>query len=136
MAPDAHPDFFGSQRFTLNLTRADMRRAGYSPSVRLFEAAACGTPIISDDWPGLSDLLEPGKEILLAHSADDVTSVLRDMDHAQARRIADAARERICAEHSSAQRALEFERYLNEGLASSHGRRSATDVPHRAAVTS
>lgn len=136
VAPDAHPDFFGRQRFTLNLTREDMRRAGHSPSVRLFEAAACGTPIISDDWPGLSDLLEPGKEILLAHSADDVTSVLRDMDHAQAQRIADAARERICAEHSSAQRALEFERYLNEGLASSHNRHSATDVPHRAAVTS
>lgn len=125
MAPAAHADFFGRQRFTLNLTRADMRRAGYSPSVRLFEAAACGTPIISDDWPGLSELLEPGKEILLAHCADDVTAVLRDVDHAEAGRIGDAARARIQAEHSSEQRALEFERYLNEGLATVHGPASA-----------
>ncbi|HEY0938675.1 MAG TPA: glycosyltransferase [Steroidobacter sp.] len=114
MAPDAHADFFGRQRFTLNLTRADMRRAGYAPSVRLFEAAACGTPIISDDWPGLSDLLAPGKEILLAHCAGDVTSLLRDMDQGEAQRIADAARERIQAEHSSERRALQLERYLSE----------------------
>jgi spore maturation protein CgeB len=128
MAPDAHADFFGRQRFTLNITRADMRRAGYAPSVRLFEAAACGTPIISDDWPGLSDLLMPGKEILLAHCADDVTSLLRAMDQAEAQRIAGAARERVQAEHSSVQRALQFERYLSESNVSGRagGRNTAT----------
>lgn len=112
MAPDAHADFFGRQRFTLNLTRENMRRAGYSPSVRLFEAAACGTPIISDDWPGLSQLLTPGEEILVAHTADEVTCMLQDLDDAQAQRIAVAARERICTEHSSAQRAAELDSYL------------------------
>jgi spore maturation protein CgeB len=112
MGPDAHADFFGRQRFTLNLTRADMRQAGYSPSVRLFEAAACGTPIISDDWPGLSELLVPGQEILLARTSDDVIGILRDVDESQAQRIADAARERICSEHSSTQRAVQFEKYL------------------------
>jgi spore maturation protein CgeB len=112
MAPDSHAAFYGRQRFTLNVTRADMRKAGYSPSVRLFEAAACGTPIISDDWVGLSDVLEPGKEILLAHSADDVTAYLRDLSPAQAEQIAVAARERICAQHSSAHRADELESYL------------------------
>ena len=54
VGPDRHPWFYGRQRFTLNVTRADMVRLGYSPSVRLFEAAACGVPIISDWWPGLS----------------------------------------------------------------------------------
>ena len=42
VAPAQHRAFYNSQRFTLNLTRADMVQAGYSPSVRLFEAAACG----------------------------------------------------------------------------------------------
>lgn len=112
MAPGSHAQFYGRQRFTLNLTRADMREAGYSPSVRLFEAAACGTPIISDEWVGLSELLEPGKEILLARSADDVTRHLNSVSDEQAREIAAAARERICAEHSSAHRAEELEDYL------------------------
>lgn len=112
MAPDQHAMFYSRQRFTLNLTRADMRRAGYSPSVRLFEAAACGTPIISDDWVGLGDVLEPGKEILIAHSADDVTDYLQNVSDEEARNIAEAARERVCAEHSSAHRAAELESYL------------------------
>ncbi len=115
MAPDSHADFFGRQRFTLNLTRAEMRRAGYSPSVRLFEAAACGTPIISDEWPGLADLLVPNEEILVARTADDVTTLVRDLSPAQAQRIADAARARICSEHSSAQRARDFQSFLEAG---------------------
>jgi spore maturation protein CgeB len=119
MAPDQHAMFYSRQRFTLNLTRADMRKAGYSPSVRLFEAAACGTPIISDDWVGLSEVLEPGKEILIAHSADDVTSYLQNVTDAQTRDIAEAARERVCAEHSSDHRAAELESYLTAARASS-----------------
>jgi spore maturation protein CgeB len=123
MAPDAHAEFFGRQRFTLNLTRADMRRAGYSPSVRLFEAAACGTPIVSDDWPGLAELLVPGQEILVARTANDVTTLLRDLSDADAQRIADAARARICTEHSSGQRALEFQSYLDSaGFVTSRSR--------------
>ena len=113
IAPGSHAQFYGRQRFTLNLTRADMRRAGFSPSVRLFEAAACGTPIISDRWVGLDELLEPGKEILLANSTEDVTQVVENVSDAEAERIAAAARERICAEHSSVHRAEELERYLN-----------------------
>ncbi len=113
MAPGSHAQFYGRQRFTLNLTRADMRKAGYSPSVRLFEAAACGTPIISDEWVGLDELLEPGREILLANSTEDVTQFLENVSDAEAAQIATAARERICAEHSSLHRAEELERYLS-----------------------
>lgn len=112
MAPDQHALFYSRQRFTLNLTRADMRKAGYSPSVRLFEAAACGTPIISDHWVGLSEVLEPGKEILIAHDADDVTRYLQSLTDAQTSEIANAARERVCAEHSSDHRAAELEDHL------------------------
>jgi spore maturation protein CgeB len=113
MAPGSHAQFYGRQRFTLNLTRADMRKAGYSPSVRLFEAAACGTPIVSDEWAGIDELLEPGKEILLASSTEDVTHYIENLSDVEAERIAAAARERICAEHSSVHRAEELESYLS-----------------------
>lgn len=132
MAPSSHAQFYGRQRFTLNLTRADMRKAGYSPSVRLFEAAACGTPIISDEWVGLSDVLEPGKEILLARSTDDVTRHLDNVSDAEAQRIADAARERICAEHSSARRAEELESYLGTACSGANHPGAVGAVPKSA----
>ena len=67
----------------MNLTRRDMVEAGYSPSVRLFEAAGCGAPIVSDPWPGLETFFEPGREILVAHSADDVIRFLSEMTEAE-----------------------------------------------------
>lgn len=123
MAPGFQPLFYSRQRFTLNLTRPDMRKLGYSPSVRLFEAAACGTPVISDEWMGLGDVFEPGREILLARSAADVAGYLQGVDDAEARKIAKAARDRICAEHSSAHRAAELESYLIAARTASSSRR-------------
>ncbi|HEX8447186.1 MAG TPA: glycosyltransferase, partial [Sphingomonas sp.] len=74
LPPAEHAAFYSASRFTLNVTRADMIRAGWSPSVRLFEAAACGTPIISDIWDGIGELFEPGSEIILAGTGADVLS--------------------------------------------------------------
>jgi spore maturation protein CgeB len=111
LAPHEHAAFYGRQQFTLNLTRADMRKAGYSPSVRLFEAAACGTPIISDPSPGLEEFFAPGTELLLARDADEVIEHLR-LGPSQRERIAEAARERVLNAHSSIHRAAEFEQYL------------------------
>ncbi len=68
LPPGQHRHFYNSQRYTLNITRTDMVRAGYSPSVRLFEAAACGVSIISDWWDGLDTFFEPGREILISGS--------------------------------------------------------------------
>ena len=83
LPPAEHRRFYGRQRFTLNLTRSAMIRAGFSPSVRLFEAAACGTPIISDAWPGLEDFFEPSVEILIAHTAEDVLRYLTEPSEEQ-----------------------------------------------------
>ena len=110
----AHRAFYGSQRFTLNLTRADMVAAGFSPSVRLFEAAACGIPIISDAWPGLETMFAPGREILLAGSADDVLRHLRELPEARRRAIGAAARARVLDAHTAAHRALELEALVAE----------------------
>lgn len=107
-----HPAFFASSRMTLNVTRAPMAAMGHCPSGRLFEAAACGTPIISDVWDGISDFYEPGREILLARSTRDVLAAMALTD-AELGRIAAAARERTLARHTGAQRAIEFERALD-----------------------
>ncbi|HEX7114137.1 MAG TPA: glycosyltransferase [Steroidobacter sp.] len=112
LPPRDHPLFYSRQRYTLNLTRAQMRRAGFSPSVRLFEAAACGTPIISDDWPGLTELFSPREEILIVHDAGDVVACLEEISNTERERIARAALERVAEQHSGARRALELEGIL------------------------
>jgi spore maturation protein CgeB len=107
-----HPGFFASSRMTLNVTRAPMAAMGHCPSGRLFEAAACGTPIVSDVWDGIGDFYEPGREILLARSTEDVLAAMALSD-AELGRIAEAARERTLDRHTGAHRAREFERALD-----------------------
>jgi spore maturation protein CgeB len=113
MPPAEHPAFFSSSRLTLSVTRRAMAENGWCPSGRLFEAAACGTPIVSDAWAGLETFLEPGREVIVARDARDVEAAL-EMPDAQLARIAHDARERVLALHSSDHRAAEFERMLGE----------------------
>ncbi len=108
LPPSGHAAFYAASRFALNVTRADMIAAGWSPSVRLFEAASCGTPIISDVWEGLDSLFAPGAEIILARDADDVVTALAT----DAQAIGRAARERVLAAHTAAHRAAELETHL------------------------
>ncbi|PWS37017.1 glycosyltransferase [Falsiroseomonas bella] len=102
-----HPAFFSSSRLTLNVTRRDMAALGWCPSGRLFEAAACGTPVLSDRWDGIESFYTPGEEILLADDTEGALEAL-DMDEAERLRIARRARERTLAEHTGAQRAREL----------------------------
>lgn len=129
-SPAEHARFYSRQRFTLNLTRADMRRAGYSPSVRLFEAAACGTPIISDDWAGMEEVLTPGREILIARCAADVVRYLRELSEDERRRVAQAARQAVLEAHSSTHRAAQLEEYL--ALAAARRRAPGSPAASRA----
>jgi spore maturation protein CgeB len=121
LSPKWHPHFYSSSRLTLNLTRQDMVDWGFSPSVRLFEAAGCGCPIVSDNWPGLGTVLNIGEEVLLAQTTEDVISILRGADESEIQRLGNRARERILAEHSSSKRAEEFETYVASAVA---GRKS------------
>jgi spore maturation protein CgeB len=114
VGPYRHRWFYARQRFTLNLTRADMIRLGYSPSVRLFEAAACGVPIISDYWRGLETILVPEKHILVARSADEVLFFLRELPEEQRWQLAERARDHVLAHHTSAHRAVALEGYVAE----------------------
>lgn len=116
LPPAEHRRFYNRQRFTLNVTRQDMIRAGWSPSVRLFEAAACGTPIISDRWPGLESLLVPHQEILLVDRTVEVLDILQRCGEDERLRMAERARRRILAQHTAAHRAEELESYATELL--------------------
>jgi spore maturation protein CgeB len=111
VAPHAHCAFYNEMAFTLNVTRAEMAAAGWSPSVRLFEAAACGVPIISDAWDGLGELFEPDSEILIAEGTEDVLRCLRDLTETERRAIGARACARVRAAHTAAHRAAELERY-------------------------
>jgi spore maturation protein CgeB len=110
--PSDHPHFYAAARLTLNVTRAAMARDGWCPSGRLFEAAACGVPILSDAWPGLESFFTPGSEILLARDAADTRAAL-SLDTAALSEIARRARERVLDEHTSDHRACELERLLD-----------------------
>jgi spore maturation protein CgeB len=128
LSPREHRAFYNAQKFTLNITRSDMRATGYSPSVRLFEAAACATPIISDEWNGIGELFEIGEEILLSHSAADTLRYLREIPEEKRRKMGEKARQRVLREHTAAHRAEELERYLKEALGSARVSRAVVGV--------
>ena len=111
LPPALHPAFYCSSRLTLNVTRAAMAAMGYCPSGRLFEAAACGVPIVSDAWEGLDEFYLPGTEILLCESTEQVLQALA-MNAGDLAVMARLARERTLAEHTAAQRALQLEALL------------------------
>lgn len=112
ISPAGHRSFYTAQRFTLNVTRADMVRAGWSPSVRLFEAAACGVPIVSDWWDGLDSFLTPGTEIFISRSPAETLALLKQLPEAERRATGARARSRVLQHHTAAHRAAELERYV------------------------
>lgn len=111
--PPQHPAFYCSSALTLNVTRRAMAETGYCPSGRLFEAAACGVAVISDEWNGLDTFFNPGSEILLARTTDDAVNALK-MPREEIERVARAARERVLAEHTAEQRAIYLENILED----------------------
>jgi spore maturation protein CgeB len=109
LPPSEHPAFYASQRLTLNITRADMVAAGWSPSVRLFEAAACGVPVISDRWNGLDRIFDVPAELLIADSTRDVIAALEQVDAGRRTAIGAAARARVLREHAAQHRVEQLE---------------------------
>jgi spore maturation protein CgeB len=119
--PEEHPRFFGEARFTLNLTRRAMMDYGYCPSGRLFEAAACGTAVITDSWEGIDTFFEPDKEFVIVESAADVARALSMSDRA-VESIGTAARARALEEHSARRRAAELVAYIRDYTPARHSR--------------
>jgi len=115
--PADHAAFYAASRFTLNVTRADMIAAGWSPSVRLFEAAACAVPVISDKWRGLDELFASGREIVLADTSAEVVGALSETSESEAAAMGHAARAKVLAAHTARHRAAELEAYIEEARA-------------------
>lgn len=126
--PAEHAAFYSRQRYTLNATRTDMVEAGYSPSVRLFEAAACGVPVISDRWAGLDIFFTPDKEILTAGCCDEALNILREVPEERRRELAAAARKRFLRSHTPIHRAKQIEDYYAEAVERKRARMLAESV--------
>jgi spore maturation protein CgeB len=109
LEPAQHPAFFCSSRATLNITRQAMAEYGYCPSGRLFEAAACGTPLFSDGWEGFDTFFTPGEEVLRVNTTEDVLASL-SLSDAELQRMATQARERTLQQHTADVRVRELER--------------------------
>ncbi len=130
--PRWHSRFYSSSRLTLNVTRRDMVRAGYSPSVRLFEAAASSAAIVSDNWPGLDTFFRPQQEILLPTCAEDIARYISDLSDEELRNIGSAAQERVLAEHTNTRRAIEFEDALKAAAELRRTQDEWSDLPAQA----
>lgn len=111
LPPSRHPAFYCSSNITLNVTRGPMAQAGFCPSGRLFEAAACGVPVFSDAWEGLDTFYRPNSEILIGYKTEDAVAMLNRSSDELAR-IGLAARERTLADHTSEQRVKDLERII------------------------
>ncbi|MGP9819596.1 CgeB family protein [Salinarimonas sp. NSM] len=117
LPPAEHPSFYARQRFTLNVTRADMIAAGWAPSVRLFEAGACATAVVGDDWEGLGTLLPDGEAMLVAHETEDVVRILGELPAMRRDAIAARARAIVLGAHTGTARARELVAGLVEARA-------------------
>lgn len=115
-APAEHALFYHSSRFTLNVSRQDAIAAGYSPGVRLFEAAACSTAIVSDEWRGLGEFFSIGREIFVARRAEDVIEFVTRTSDTARETMGAAARRRVLDAHTGAQRAEDFEAHLADAM--------------------
>jgi spore maturation protein CgeB len=124
VAPAEHPALYSSSSATLNITRKEMSESGYCPSGRFFEAAACGTPIVTDWWEGLDTFFHPGNELLVVNSADEVLSALKQGD-SELRGIGERARERTLSEHTGERRAAQLLTHCEEAY---HKKNSAKEV--------
>jgi spore maturation protein CgeB len=110
-----------SAGMVMNINRASMADFGFSPPTRVFEVAGAGTCLLCDDWPGIRDCFEPGSEILVVRTAEDVAAALHRHDRTARRRIGEAFRARALRDHTYAFRAAQADFAFRECLARRHG---------------
>jgi spore maturation protein CgeB len=127
LPPSEHAAFFASSRLTLNVTRRAMAEMGWCPSGRLFEAAACGVPLVSDSWEGIDMFFAPREEILLAKDGGDTLAALA-MSDAELRRIARRGRERAMDQHTSDKRANELVALLERTVSDRTGQQQSKEA--------
>jgi len=127
VSPHLHPAFYSSSRITLNLTRQEMARNGWCPSGRFFEAAACGTPLISDWWEGLDWFFDARRDIQVVATAEHVENAL-NMDDGELRALAAHARQRTLNDHTGQVRARQLLQYFEDAGSHSSARAAINEV--------
>ncbi len=111
-----HRKFYNSLRFAQHITQPEMASFAYAPSRKLLEAAACGTPIISNYWEGLEDVFHIGTEVLVSRSAKETLQFLREISKSERKLIGERARKKILSHHTAACRAKELISFAEELL--------------------
>jgi len=132
LAPIYHRNFYNALRFYLDLPKPGRCRCSFSPGTRLLQAAACGTPVIAEPWPGLDRHFIPGKEILISRSSEATEDYLRQLPEAERRKIGEAGRERVLAEHTLRRRVQELEQCFREASGDPAGRLPVLPAPPEA----
>jgi spore maturation protein CgeB len=105
------PRVFASHRCTVHVPRRPYaERLPGIPTIRVFEALACGIPLVSAPWQDSEGLFTPGSDFLMARSGAEMTEQLRLLlnDPALAGRLAEHGRRTIEARHSCAHRVDEL----------------------------
>jgi spore maturation protein CgeB len=113
LPPALHPAFYCSSRATLNVTRRAMAAMGYCPSGRIFEAAACNVPLLTDYWDGLEQFYTPGSEVIVCRDTEHVIQAL-SLSDVDLQKMAARARERTLDEHTALHRVKELEAVLEK----------------------
>lgn len=109
-----HVSFYNRQFCTLVLARPDRARLGHTPSKRLLVAAACGVPILSDQWSGLETFFEPNRDLYIVSDCHSVLESLYHVSREDRSKLGERARERVLAEHTTRRRTEEFLNYCYE----------------------
>ena len=105
------PEVFGRFRATVHVPRAPYARALPGiPTIRVFEALACGIPLVCAPWTDSEALFTPGRDYLVARDGADMRRALRNVlaDSALALDLARHGVRTIPARHSCAHRVSEL----------------------------
>ncbi len=105
------PQVFSRFKLTVHVPRRPYVEALPGiPTIRVFEALACGIPLVSAPWDDVEGLFTPGKDFLIAHTAEEMKRHLSDLlqDEEKRKEIATHGRQTILARHTCAHRVDEL----------------------------
>jgi spore maturation protein CgeB len=105
------PDAFAAARMTLHVPRRPYATALPGiPTIRVFEALACGIPLVSSPWDDAEQLFHPGEDYLIARDGREMRQLIRDVLHdpTLAQRLSHSGMRTILARHTCRHRVNEL----------------------------
>jgi spore maturation protein CgeB len=105
------PQVFSRYKLTIHVPRRPYTKALPGiPTIRVFEALACGIPLVSAPWEDVEGLFTPGKDFLIAHTGEEMKQQLKDLlqDEQRRKELAHHGHQTILARHTCAHRVDEL----------------------------